>query len=337
MTNMIKISSLLLALMLLAIPMAAANAQQEISATLSVEAPELTVGDVVPLTLQVTHPAGYRLVPVQLEGTWGDFEIRAVSPPQVTANPDGSETTTQTISVALWAPGEHTTLELPVAVSDTQGELHETSAAPLSVEVASVLVEGDNQLRDIKPQAELPLPVVWPWVVGSLLVSAVILAPFLRRWWLRRQETLAAAPDLRLPHEVAYDELERIEGLNLPVQARFKEHYTLASDVLRKYMEETLHIATVDRTTYEIRHALKYSPLSQTVKSDLQELLMDADLIKFAKVKPEIELAQVYIPRVRRVVAVTTPAQTAVDNDNGHKDEKINPKGTHTPLMETNG
>ncbi len=336
-TNTIKISFLLLAWVLLTIPMAAANAQQEINAKLSVEAPELTVGDVVPLTLQVTHPAGYRLVPVQLEGAWGDFEIRAVSPPQVTANPDGSETSTQTISAALWAPGEHTSLELPVAVSDTQGVLHETSAAPLSLEVASVLVEGDTELRDIKPQAELPLPVIWPWVAGGLLTAALILTPLLRRWWLRRQKALAAAPDLRLPHEVAYDELDQIEGLNLPVQARFKEHYTLASDVLRKYIEETLHIETVDRTTFEIQRALKYSPLSQTVKSDLQELLMDADLVKFAKVKPEIELAQVYIPRVRRVVAVTTPAQIAADNDNGHKDEKINPKGTHTPLMETNG
>ena len=336
-TKTMKLSIMLLALLLLAIPMAAANAQQELEATLIAEVPELTVGDVVPLTLQVTHPAGYRLVPVQLEGAWGDFEIRDISPPQVSANPDGSETTTQTISAALWAPGEHTTLELPVVVSDTQGELHEISAAPLSIEVASVLVEGDTQLRDIKPQAELPLPVIWPWVAGGLLVAALILTPLLRRWWLRRKQVLAEAPDLRLPHEVAGDELDRIEGLGLPEQARFKEHYTLTSDVLRKYIEDTFHIPTIDRTTYEIRRVLKYAPLNQAVKSDLQELLMDADLVKFAKVKPEVDLAQVYIPRVRRVVQVTTPTQIAADDNNGHKDEKINPKGTHTPLMETNG
>ena len=122
-TNTIKISLLLLVLMLMAIPMAIANAQQEISATLSVESPELTVGDVVPLTFQVIHPAGYRLVPVQLEDAWGDFEIRDISPLQVTENPDGSETSTQTISAALWAPGEHTSLELPVAVSDYRWSL----------------------------------------------------------------------------------------------------------------------------------------------------------------------------------------------------------------------
>ncbi len=336
-TKTMKFSIMLLALVLLAIPMAAANAQQELEATLFAEVAGMTVGDVVPLTLQVTHPAGYRLVPVQLEGAWGDFEIRDISPPQVAANADGIETTTQTISTALWAPGEHTTLELPVVVSDTQGELHEISAAPLSIAVASVLVEGDTQLRDIKPQAELPLPAIWPWVAGGLLVAALILTPLLRRWWLRRKQVLAAAPDLRLPHEVASDELDRIEGLGLPEQARFKEHYTLASDVLRKYMEDTFHIATTDRTTYEIRRALKYAPLNQAVKSDLQELLMDADLVKFAKVKPEVDLAQVYIPRVRRVVAVTTPTQIAAEDDNGHKDEKINPKSTHTPLMETNG
>jgi hypothetical protein len=328
---------LLLSLVLIAIPISAASAQQELSASLSVEAPDLTVGDVVPLILQVKHPAGYRLVPVQLEGAWGDFEIRDISPPQVTSNADGSETTTQTISAALWAPGEHTTLELPVAVSDTQGELHEISALPLSLEVASVLVEGDTQLRDIKPQAELPLPVIWPWIAGFTLAAALLLTWILRRWWMRRKETLADAPDLRLPHEVANDELDRIEGLGLPAQARFKEHYTLASDVLRQYMQDSFHIATIDRTTYEIRSALKYAPLSQTIKSDLQDLLMEADLVKFAKVKPEIDLAQVYIPRVRRVVAVTTPEQLKVEDGNGRKDEKIDPTRDRTPLMETNG
>ena len=104
----IKISILLLTLAIL-LPLATAHAQEGISAALTAEVSELNVGDVIPLTLQVTHPAGYRVIPVQLEQSWGEVEVRDVSSTVVTLNPDGTETTTQTIAVTLWAPGVHST------------------------------------------------------------------------------------------------------------------------------------------------------------------------------------------------------------------------------------
>ena len=260
---------------------------------------EYFVGDLIPLTLEVTHPAGYRVIPIQLEGDWGDVEVREISTPQVIKNPDGSETTTQVIEVALWAPGEYKTPELPVAVSDTNGEVGQVMAAPLALNIASVLIEGDTNLRDIKPQAVLPLPPMWPWLVGGLLM--VILLAGATIWQLRRRRSrrlaaLTNAPDLRKPHEIALDELERIDGLSLPEQERFKEHYTMVSDVLRQYLEKEFHIPTLDRTTGEIRRSLKYSPLAQAHKTDLIDNLMMADLVKFAKMRPDLLQAKEYLP-----------------------------------------
>lgn len=338
----LKITALFLALILSLVPVGLASANDGVSATLSAPGGEFTVGDRIPLSLTVIHPGGYRVLPLQFQDSaWGELEILDVSPPQVVANPDGTETTTQTIYATLWSPGEYITPELPLAISDTASDLHEISAAPLGLNVASVLVEGDTELRDIKPQASLPLPAIWPWVVGGLMVAllvALVAGWFLRRWWLRRKSALANAPDLRLPHEVAFDELTLIERLNLPPQQRFKEHYTLISDVLRQYLEKSFQIPTLDRTTIEIRRSLKLASLNQDNKRMLVELLNQADLVKFAKVRPEITLAQNYLIQARRFVAETRPSEVVSDNgnnpDNGHKTESFDLQHRNTPLME---
>ncbi len=69
------ISLIVLALMLTVV--SGVSAQSNIIVTLSVGGEAITVGDVIPLTLQVTHPAGWRVIVPTLEKQWGDFEVRS--------------------------------------------------------------------------------------------------------------------------------------------------------------------------------------------------------------------------------------------------------------------
>ena len=66
-----------LALLIVAVP---AQAEEGLPATLASDREQLTVGDPVELTLEVNHPAGYQVIIPQLEGTWGDLEVRSQSP-----------------------------------------------------------------------------------------------------------------------------------------------------------------------------------------------------------------------------------------------------------------
>ena len=70
---------------------------------------ELTVGDPVQLTLEVTHPAGSQVIIPQLDVTWGNFEVRDQSPASTVANDDGTLTTRQTLDVTLFDVGEFQT------------------------------------------------------------------------------------------------------------------------------------------------------------------------------------------------------------------------------------
>ena len=219
------------AIFALAAPLAV-SADSLVTASLSADAGEFTVGDPVRLTLSITHPPGYQVILPQLETNWGDFHIHAQSAGSTMTITDGNELTTQVIDARLFSPGEFITPPLTITVSDESGQLSYISAEPIPVTISSVLVEGDSELRDIKPQAALPYTNYLPWILG--IGALAILSAGAIFWYRRRKKQLVlAAVDNRLPHEVALDELDRVEQLDLPKSALFKEHYTLVSDCIR--------------------------------------------------------------------------------------------------------
>jgi hypothetical protein len=327
-----KFALLPLILLLALLSVGTAVAQAPVSAALSAPEEPLTVGDPVLLTLTVTHPDGYRVIPpdlLALEEGWGDFVVSSQAPAQTVANGDGTSTTTIVIDARLFAPGEYSTPPLVVSVTDGAGQLSEVTAVPAAVRINSVLIEGDSELRDIKPQADLPFANWLPWLLGGLLLALVVGGVF----WLRRrrQARLAlAAVDTRLPHEIALDDLAAIERLGLPEQGRFKEHYSLVTDTLRRYLEGTYDIPMMERTTGEIRAELRRTPLDRETKQRLLSFLQESDFVKFADITPRAADAHALTAEGRALVEATRPAPAAApeaasfsENGRGAKSESV--------------
>jgi hypothetical protein len=301
---------LLIIIALWAMEPAAAHADPpiDIDAALITEKSELTVGDPVQITLVVTHPAEHQVIAPELETNWGNFTVLGQSPLTTVNNRDGTETSTQVIDVRLFAPGTFTTPPVPVTVSNGAGELSQVIAPPIDVTITSVLAEGDNELRDIKPQAELPFSALTPWLVGGLL-GALALATLAFLWWRRRRARLAlVTADNRPPHEVALDELVRITELRLPEQRRFKEHYTLTSDCLRTYMERSYDIPVLERTTGEVQTSLRNASVEPAVARRITAFLDDSDLVKFSKFTPDVKSAYDLVADGIEIVELAKPA-----------------------------
>ena len=293
------------------------QAQGLVEATLTAEGENLTVGDPIRLTLSVTHAADQTVISPQLESNWGDFIVHSQAPAETVTNADGTKTTSQVIDVRLFAPGTFTTPPLPITISDSGGQLSEVTAPPASLIVNSVLVEGDTELRDIKPQAELPTTNLLPWIIGGILIAGAIGGAAL--WMRRRKSSLVqGAIDNRLPHEVALDELERIGKLGLPESRHFKEHYTLVSDCIRVYMERTFQIPVLERTTSEIRYRLKATAIQPDVSQMFVFLLDECDLVKFSKFTPDTASAIQLLETGRQIVAATKPV---VETTSDRKEE----------------
>jgi len=308
----------LIPLLLLIALFAVGTVAAQTPVTAVVIAPEgpFTVGDPVELQLAVTHPAGYHIIQPELPGNWGDFVVKSQSPATTVTLDDGTEMTMVVIDTRLFAPGEFSTPPLTVSVTDGAGQLSEVTAAPVPVTLVSVLVEGDSELRDIKPQAEMPFVNLLPSIAGGLLLAAIAAGAFL--WWKRRQARLALATvDNRLPHEIALDDLTRIGQLGLPEQNRFKEHYTLVSDTIRIYIERTQGVPMLERTTGEIRSGLRNSSLAASSTQQLIAFLEESDLVKFSKFAPTEAEAYELITQGRQIVEVTKPIViTEEDLDN---------------------
>jgi hypothetical protein len=294
------------------------SAQNEVTATvLGPQSPyTANVGDPLELTLVVNHPAGYHVIAPELGDQWGDFVIRSQSPATTADNGDGTETTVIKLDARLFAPGEFSTPPLTVTVTDGAGQLQEVTAAPAAVTITSVLVEGDTELRDIKPQVELPYLNLLPWIVGGiLLVLAAAAAYYLWQW---RQARLAlAAVDNRLPYEIALDELDRIARLGLPEQGRFKEHYTMGSDTIRLYLEQTFGIPMMERTTGEIANEMQETTIDRGTRRRVVTFLEESDLVKFTDIMPGEAEAYELIAQGRMIVEATKLAADTADYPDG--------------------
>lgn len=269
---------------------------------------ELAVGDPVELTLTVTHPADTQVIIPKLDKTWGPFEVWGQSQATTVDNGDGTATTQQTITVTLFDLGTFATPALPLTISDSGGQVTEESVAPVSLTVDSILAEGDTQLKDIRPQASMDVPIPWPMVAAGVVVLAVAIAG---AWWLihrlRKNGTLGRTVDNRPPFQVAFDDLDRIDQLGLPEKGQFKMHYTLVTDVLRQYLEKQFGVHAFDRTTSELKQSLQTSTISSENVRHLVDFFAASDLVKFAKLIPHLDEARHITTDARTLVKLTRP------------------------------
>lgn len=330
---------LLILLALALVGPVAAQSANPVEASLTVAGDERNVGDPIEVTLSVKHPADYHVIFPELDQEWGDFVVSSQSPPVTTATDNGLEITSQVIDLRLFSPGTFTTLPLPVSVVNTAGQMSEVVAQPIPIQITSVLVEGDTNLRDIKPQAELPFLNLLPWIVGGLVILLVVAAVtyFIRRGQRRRE---LAAIDNRLPHEVALDELDLIEGLALPDAGRFKEHYSLVSDCVRLYMEKRYDIPMLERTTGEIQSGLRQTNIEPSAAGQYLSLLDISDLVKFSKFTPEAASAYAMLSSARQIVQITMPDEEPAEG-NGSTLDSSTASGSNNisagPEVSTNG
>lgn len=255
----------------------------------------ITVGDPFSLVLEITHPAGTQVEIPGLPAAWGAFEVRTQPPAQTETLPDGRLHTRQEITAALFAPGEHTTPTLSIAVV-TASKTVGYPVPRLVVMVQSVLEDGDTALRDIRPQAEMDAPFRWGWL--ALLALAGLAAWGLLRRWTARVEP-AAPPSPPSVHETALAELDRIQALSLPDQKRFKEHYSLLDTCLRRYLEAAWGLPALERTTAEITRALEALSRPPENIIGLLALLQASDRVKFACHTPSIQEASAHLLAAR--------------------------------------
>lgn len=210
---------------------------------------------------------------------------------------------TGTAVLAFYRPGKR---ELPTFglpwVQIVTGHRGVVTHDPVEIEVASVLPAGNPPLRDIRePDAPPSLAPLWA-LLGAALVGAVA--------WLaarRRRRAVAPAPvpvtppapapPRASPYEAAVARLAAIESEGWAARGEVERHYEAVADALRAYLEQADGIPAPERTTTELLWSLPPRLAEGGLRRRLQEVLGEADLVKFAKVRPGPDEAAAYTSR----------------------------------------
>src|SRR4029079_4465763 len=118
------------------------------------------------------------------------------------------------------------------------------------------------------------------------------------------------------PHAIAINKLQQLRDKKLWQQGGVKEYHSELSDILREYLEKSYVIKTHERTTDEIFAALKYMDIANDYRTKLTQVLILADLVKFAKEKPlpvdnelSMENALTFVLKTQQAPAIPQQAE----------------------------
>lgn len=247
------------------------------------------LGDPIQLTLQLRHSRETLPELPDLEEWLRDFTLRPAGRsdlPEV----DGVQETVHRFELRLFELGMGRVPPLEVHFIQAAGDTLVRASQPLDIEVVSARTEDDQELRDIKPPVVVPggIPL---WVVVLLVVVVLILIGLVIFWALRRRGKGGEEEPLPDPIDHAA-EFIRIAGMGLLEQGDFKRFYSLLADNLRRYLEQALEVEAMEQTTGEIATSLKRVALGDDLIREAEEYLSFADLVKFARLVPELDRAR---------------------------------------------
>ena len=110
--------------------------------------------------------------------------------------------------------------------------------------------------------------------------------------------------------QLALQEIERIKQEKVWEQNREKEYYTQLTNTLREYIKDRFGFNAMEMTSNEIVEHLTHTAETQEALNELKSLLQPADLVKFAKWKPEINENDYNLVCAIEFVNGTKPAET---------------------------
>jgi hypothetical protein len=188
------------------------------------------------------------------------------------------------------------------------------STTPVTLRFSLVEMDEQEEIRDIKDPMKVGIgwTEIAPWFI--LVWALVLIAMLIRQWWIKRGRK--AVPEISkptstatlLPWETAMAALLRLKQSALLADGQIKPYYTALSDILRIYLRDGLKIDAPELTTRETLHRLQTQSLVNVhSKQQIKRILELADMVKFAKAKPNIPESMEMLELAREFISGTAP------------------------------
>jgi len=185
--------------------------------------------------------------------------------------------------------GKYTIQRIPVLINGKP-----VFSDSIKVEVNDIQVDTLKQkMYDIKDIAEVESPIGTWWIYLLIFFAIGIAGYFIYQFIKKRQnQPKVEVIVFKSPIEKATTLLQQLEIKELWQKGEIKDYYSELTDIARNYIEEEINIPAMESTTSELIDGLRKAAkqkklkLSNETVENLEKVLKQADLVKFAKVKP---------------------------------------------------
>jgi hypothetical protein len=331
-------------LLILGIPflLAAAPAEKPEEPKVSVQVvpdrTRATVGDRILVKITVTHPPEFTILPPEPDrGEAGTMILEpagAAKPEVVTEKKEGASAgPAQEIfffRAQAFETGKTAIPPFQVPWQVKGGGAGTARSEPVPIEIVSVLKGPQDPPADLKAPAELPPPPFpWKWAGAGLFALAAVAAAFWL-WKRRRKRPLAPAPApprrIVPPHELAYQELERLLASGLLREGRIKEFHVELAEIVKCYLAGRFQIETLERTSEEVLDEMRRVRVGSGAVGVAGDFLAETDLVKFARYLPLEEEIRRTVDRAYRLVDQTKLVAAPASPGTGEAPPALSPE-----------
>ena len=201
----------------------------------------------------------------------------------------------------FWIPPQKLYLDKKIKTTDS-----------ILIEILNVKVDTLKQpLFDIKPIIVVDKNYDQLFSISITILGLILI--IILTWIILKKIRRVKIDKKKLihPFDKAIRELDQLENIDLSNQSQYKLYYSRLTDVVRRYFEEEANVSALESTSEELLKKLeklkrdgKMQLKSETIK-DLKKVLINADLVKFAKSSPEFFVANEDRVLVKKVVIKT--------------------------------
>lgn len=260
---------------------------QNINASVQLDSSEYRIGDPIGIVLDVDHPYGVAID--WMENTPVPENFVKLSESSVDSIQQNSFLTEKkVITVSTFDTGRIIIPEFKIWYHDKSGTLNSVTTAPVAINVSLIQVNLNNSFHPIAPPLQLPPSniLLYLSIAGILLVVAAF---FLYQLWKRKKGRQSSITNKNLPKESVLIRLQNLKKEIAQRKISIEPFYVSLTNLLREHIEERFAYPAFEHTSPEIirfmKQQLNDTELLQKVSGNLEI----ADLVKFAKVKPDAD------------------------------------------------
>ena len=183
------------------------------------------------------------------------------------------------------------------------------------IEVLNVKVDTvSKKFFDIKNIIEVKKNNDGWWKIFLALIGIFILLYLVYKIYKKILNSNKEEEKLPIPIEKAIIALKLLESKDLKEQLDYKEYYSKLTEIVKNYLEEDVSLDALESTTDELINKLellkdsgKLSINQETIEK-FKSVLKTADLVKFAKSNPGVEMASLDKKILEKVLLDTKDA-----------------------------